>query len=339
MATKIMVDAGHGGYDNGAQYNGRKEKDDTLKLALAVGDKLRGYGYDVEYTRTTDVYDSPIKKAQKANESGADYFVSLHRNASEVPNRYNGVQTLIYNDSGIKKQMALNVNKQLEELGFRNINVDLRPNLVVLRRTKMPAILVEAGFINSDIDNKLFDDKFDEIAKGIADGIDETLKESTKTSNESESVIQTFSRNKDEGINGYYDIYAQKFESKSTARKTKAKNYTVMANINEMDMFEQNNNDNNNEKNVDAEKTPQNSTFPEMNMAKTYQILIGVYKNYGTARYQMNQLVNAGYDAEIVQVGGYYQLRVGMFDDIEDAIIAERLLRDAGYTTLIVTAI
>ena len=64
MATKIMIDAGHGGYDNGASYEGRLEKNDNLNLALALGDELERRGYEVEYTRTTDRYDSPARKAQ-----------------------------------------------------------------------------------------------------------------------------------------------------------------------------------------------------------------------------------------------------------------------------------
>ena len=55
MAVKIVIDAGHGGYDAGATYNGRREKDDTLALALAVGEILEAQGYDVIYTRTDDV--------------------------------------------------------------------------------------------------------------------------------------------------------------------------------------------------------------------------------------------------------------------------------------------
>ena len=93
MAIKIMIDAGHGGFDNGASYNGRTEKNDNLNLALALGDALSELGYDVEFTRTTDVYDSPTRKAQIGNESGADYFISLHRNAAPYPNKYNGVET------------------------------------------------------------------------------------------------------------------------------------------------------------------------------------------------------------------------------------------------------
>lgn len=71
--------------------------------------------------------------------------------------------------------MAQNVNAQLENVGFRNIGVKERPNLTVLRRTNIPAILIEAGFINSDQDNELFDSKFQDIAQAIADGIMETI--------------------------------------------------------------------------------------------------------------------------------------------------------------------
>ena len=65
MATKIMIDAGHGGYDNGASYEGRLEKNDNLNLALALGDELTRRGYDVVYTRTEDVYDSPAAKHRR----------------------------------------------------------------------------------------------------------------------------------------------------------------------------------------------------------------------------------------------------------------------------------
>ena len=56
MEPTIIIDAGHGGYDNGASYNGRREKDDNLRLALAVGSRLEQDGFPVVYTRTTDVY-------------------------------------------------------------------------------------------------------------------------------------------------------------------------------------------------------------------------------------------------------------------------------------------
>jgi N-acetylmuramoyl-L-alanine amidase len=172
--AKIVIDAGHGGEDPGAVYAGRNEKDDALKLALAVGEILEQNGVDVEYTRTTDVFNTPFEKAQMANQANADYFVSIHRNALE-PNTAEGVETLVYNDAGVKADIARAINENLSALGFANRGVIERPNLVVLKRTKMPAVLVEAGFIDSDTDNQLFDEKFNEIAQGIADGILDTL--------------------------------------------------------------------------------------------------------------------------------------------------------------------
>ena len=71
--------------------------------------------------------------------------------------------------------MARNINSELAKLGFNNRGVIERPNLVVLKRTKMPALLVEAGFINNDADNAKFDSEFGDIAAAIASGILETL--------------------------------------------------------------------------------------------------------------------------------------------------------------------
>ena len=175
MPYSIMLDAGHGGAEPGAVYLDRKEKDDTLNLVLAIGEILQNNGIDVEYTRTTDVYETPLQKALEANEAGVDFFVSIHRNSSPMPNQYRGVESLVYSLDGIKLEMAENINEQLETVGFVNLGVKARPNLTVLRRTKMPAVLVEVGFINSDEDNQLFDENFQDIAEAIARGILETL--------------------------------------------------------------------------------------------------------------------------------------------------------------------
>ena len=86
MPYSIMLDAGHGGRDPGAVYNGRQEKDDTLKLTLAIGQILQNNGLDVEYTRTTDVYESPYEKAMEANKAGVNFFVSIHRNSYPTAN-------------------------------------------------------------------------------------------------------------------------------------------------------------------------------------------------------------------------------------------------------------
>lgn len=175
MPYKIMLDAGHGGNDPGAVYGGRQEKDDNLRLAMAVGNILSQNGIDVVYTRTDDVYQSPIEKARLANASGADYFISFHRNSSPEPNQYSGVETMVYNQSGRKLTMAQNINRALENIGFKNLGVKSRPGLVVLRRTRMPALLIETGFINTPEDNERFDENFNEIARAIADAILTTL--------------------------------------------------------------------------------------------------------------------------------------------------------------------
>lgn len=176
MAEKIVIDAGHNGLsDPGAVYNGRRESDDVLNLAMAVGDILTSNGFDVDYTRTGNVNQSVNQKAQYANQTGADLFISLHRNKASYPGQYDGVQTLIFDESGFKPQMAENINQNLENVGFKNINVETRPDLAVLRRTQMPALLVEVGFIDSEKDNQIFDSQFQEVAQAIADGIMETL--------------------------------------------------------------------------------------------------------------------------------------------------------------------
>ena len=111
----------------------------------------------------------------EANEAGVDFFISIHRNSFPQDNAVSGVESLVYDKSGIKLEMAENINEQLEGIGFVNLGVKARPGLVVLRRTKMPAVLVEVGFINSDTDNMLFDDNFSDIALAIAEGILDTL--------------------------------------------------------------------------------------------------------------------------------------------------------------------
>ena len=310
MAYKIIVDAGHGGYDGGASYNGRLEKDDTLKLALAVGEILSSMGYEVDYTRTTDVYDSPVQKARIGNESNANLFVSIHRNSSPEPNIYKGVQTLVYEDVGLKANLARSVNNELEKVGYRNINVVERPNLAVLRRTKMPAILVEVGFINNDEDNNRFDSKFDETAMAIAAGIDDVIKEAglkVGSFEDSDNVTAVFADNKVEDVDS---------DEKSMLR---------------LDEDEDGISDNSNYegylKDVPAGKNDNESNF---------QLLTGIYRSMGSASYQMNKLINSGYPATIYEDEELYQVRVGNYDSIENALIASRELRDRGYETLIV---
>lgn len=187
---RVVIDAGHGGEtDPGAVYNGRQEKDDTLRLALAVGRILEEEGVDVVYTRVSDIYDSPYEKAQMGNNAEADYFISLHRNATDNPVKPSGILSLVYEDKGIPARLARSINRELEKTGFADLGVSERPGLVVLRRTQMPAVLVETGFIDNPADNRFFDENFDEIAKAIAGGILEELK--TASEEEEYYMIQT----------------------------------------------------------------------------------------------------------------------------------------------------
>lgn len=172
----VALDAGHGGSDYGATNLGRLEKNDTLRLTQAVGSILeKNPAISVFYTRTNDTYESPSKKARDANEAGADYFISIHRNATPVPNTYSGVETLVYNNYGRSGQLAKNISKELADIGFANLGINERKNLVVLRDTDMPAVLLEVGYINTVRDNSFFDENFDAIAQAIADGIEKTV--------------------------------------------------------------------------------------------------------------------------------------------------------------------
>ncbi len=173
--ASVILDAGHGGVNPGATYQGRAEKDDVLNLVLQVGRILEANGVEVFYTRTTDVYESPYQKAMEGNQSGADYFVSVHRNASPYPNQYTGIESLVYSKGGEAERLADNINEQLEIIGWVNQGIQERPNLVVLNSTSMPAVLLEIGFINTDADNNFLDANFQATAQAIADGILVTL--------------------------------------------------------------------------------------------------------------------------------------------------------------------
>ncbi len=173
--AKVIIDPGHGGRDSGASYQEREEKNDVLELSMAIGEILTQNGVEVMYTRTDDVYNTPYEKAVIGNNSGADYFVSIHRNASNTPGMYNGAQVLVYEDSGVAGQIARNIQSNMVDVGFDDEGVVERKDLAVLRRTNMPAVLVEAGFIDNPGDNQIFDARFEELAQAIADGILENI--------------------------------------------------------------------------------------------------------------------------------------------------------------------
>ena len=97
--------------------------------------------------------------------------MSIHRNSSPYPNQYTGVESLVFNRYGEAARLANHINMRLEQTGFENLGVNERPDLVVLNRSEMPAVLVEVGFINTDADNRLLDERFHDVAWAIAEGI------------------------------------------------------------------------------------------------------------------------------------------------------------------------
>lgn len=329
---RIALDAGHGGSDPGAVYKDRREKDDTLDLTLAVGDILKKNGIDVYYTRTTDEYETPFKKATDANNSGADLFVSIHRNSSENPNQYSGVETLVYSDTGLKAEVARNINNQLEDAGFKNLGVDERKNLVVLKRTKMPAVLVEAGFINNDKDNYLFDEEFDSIAQAIADGILESIpsgRPGNTTSNKSNSTDNNNYSNNNSNNNN-----SSNSQMNNSGRTSSAPiDSTAMVNSippdNEVFSVPVSSS------NIMTQCPCDNNDYDTENEA-LYRVQVGAYRNKDNADRMLNSLLMDGFPAFIIYEDGYYKVQVGAYRILLNAIKMEQRLRRFRYSTYIV---
>lgn len=322
--TTVILDAGHGGTDPGAIYKGRQEKDDALRLTLAVGKILQDNGINVIYTRTSDIYQTPFQKATDANNAKGDYFISIHRNSSEKDNQYQGVESLVYNDNGIKAVMARNINSELENAGFKNLGVDERPNLVVLKRTKMPAVLIEAGFINSDSDNELFDKDFQKIAKGIADGILKSLPKQTTAAVPTDSLSLT-------DIKDYADSDYKAADFNDSGYNTPAFNDNINKNYNPLEY---------NNMSFDTQMYDYSDSMSENNIyneppEKLYRVQTGAFRNKDNADRMLNSLLIEGFPAFIVYDNGIYYVQVGAFRNLFNAIKMEQRLRRFRYNTYI----
>jgi len=167
----IVIDAGHGGSDSGAVFGGRREKDDTLRLALAVQRLLQAQGQRVIMTRSTDVFVPLAERSTISNRNNANIFVSIHRNSS-TNTTANGVENYIFTTAPTVDMMyAHNVLNQVVNAGVQNNRGVIRGNFAVLRNTNAPAMLLEMGFISNARDNQLFDQNFNAYAAAIAQGI------------------------------------------------------------------------------------------------------------------------------------------------------------------------
>lgn len=177
--VQVVIDAGHGGDDVGAKYNGRYEKDDNLTVALLVEEKLKAKGIDVVLTRDDDTFISLEKRCKIANRKQAEFFVSLHRNSADGAK---GVEIWVSSDSPeADVALAESILQNLDGAGIsqnRGVKSGYARgdgNYYVNSHTDMPSCLVELGFINSEEDNELFDQNLDAYAEAIANAIADKL--------------------------------------------------------------------------------------------------------------------------------------------------------------------
>ncbi len=171
MSKIVCIDAGHGGSDSGAVNKSRYEKYEALKLANILRGELLKQGITVIMTRTEDKYVSLNERTKIANENKADLFISIHRNAFTNDTAY-GVENWIYAKTDADtERYAHGIMDELEAVGIQSHRGVKRGNFHVTRETKMPACLLELGFITNSKDNELFDRKIYLYAKAIAKAI------------------------------------------------------------------------------------------------------------------------------------------------------------------------
>ena len=254
MAKSIVLDAGHGGRDNGAVYEDMIEKNDNLRIVLALGQELENRGINVYYTRTTDVFQTPFEKAQIANETDADAFLSIHRNSGVNPGEYSGVESLVYKKEGLALQLAENINGALGLVGFDEIGVFEEPGIIVLRKTKMPAVLAEIGFINNTEDNQLLEENFEDVIVALADAVEGTLEPDMYSA----------------GRGGYY------------------------------------------------------------------QVQVGCFPEREAAAAAVKKIAGEGFPVMIDTRNQQYRVLVGRYQELDNAVIMERMLRNRGYATRII---
>jgi len=182
----IVIDPGHGGADPGAQNSGLIEKDINLDISLRLHEILESKGCIVILTRDVDkdfflpgfVLGRMAKRAEldqrinMATENNADLFISIHTNSFPQPNTY-GMETYYHLTSSSGKALAELIQKQLTQLQSDNKRKSKAGNYYLIKQSKMPAVIVEVGFISNPRErNLLFLNNYrDSIAGAIAVGI------------------------------------------------------------------------------------------------------------------------------------------------------------------------
>lgn len=181
MAIKIFIDQGHNPMNPnaGAEGNGYREQDLMYPIGKALEAKLNANpNFEARTSRNspdeilgTSTATSLAARVNAANEWGADYFISLHANASDITSA-SGSEAFVFRLDTPAEAFAENVLIGLSEAtGLQNRGVFARPTLYVLRKTQMPATLLEIGFITNPADARLMAENPNLIAEGIYNGI------------------------------------------------------------------------------------------------------------------------------------------------------------------------
>lgn len=174
---KIFLDPGHGGSDPGAVAYGLVEKEMNLTTSLECKRVLEYHNVEVRISRTDDRFVSLSERARMANSWGANYFVSIHYNAGGG----DGAEAIHSIYRGLGEHLATAVVRAINnEVGqnlrakptYSRVGSDGRDYYAVIRQTKMEAIIVECGFIDSE-DRYYFDSSEEQkkMGKAIAYGI------------------------------------------------------------------------------------------------------------------------------------------------------------------------
>ena len=181
MAIKIYIDQGHNprNPNAGAEGNGLREQDIVFRVGIELAELLRANGnFDVRLSRptadtqvgTSNTTSLRLRVAD-ANSWGADYFLSIHTNASEN-SAATGSEAFAFSQPSRAFELGEDILVGLNQTtGLRNRGMQVRTNLYVLRKTAMPAVLIELGFISNPNDANLMNTRPDLFAEGIYRGV------------------------------------------------------------------------------------------------------------------------------------------------------------------------
>jgi N-acetylmuramoyl-L-alanine amidase len=168
----VVLDAGHGGRDPGAVFDGIYESHINLDIVLRAEALLKAQGINVMLTRRTDVFVGLEERTVIANNANASVFISVHQNS--MPAGIRGTMTFYYASSVNGKNYARIMQDTLAaKLGLGDIGLKSSSELIVLRKTKMPAILAELACMSDDQDMAVIktDAYRTASAQALADGV------------------------------------------------------------------------------------------------------------------------------------------------------------------------